>query len=146
MISAKVEGLSELSRRMKELEPKLRKSALRSAVSAGAQVIKKEAQTLAPVGTARLQKKAIYVTRSKRDSSNGVETFKVAVHQWRKGGNIDAYGEKDAFYWRFLEFGTKFISARPFLRPAFESKKMEALEAMKQKLFQKLEQLTAGNK
>lgn len=36
--------------------------------------------------------------------------------------------KKDAYYGRFIEYGTKKKSARPFLRPAFETKKDEALK------------------
>jgi HK97 gp10 family phage protein len=38
------------------------------------------------------------------------------------------------WYGHFLEFGTRFISARPFLRPAFFSKQGEALEVFRRKL------------
>ena len=31
-----------------------------------------------------------------------------------------ANSRRDPFYWRFLEFGTKHMAARPFLRPAVE--------------------------
>lgn len=34
---------------------------------------------------------------------------------------------RGAYYWRFVELGTSLMQARPFLRPAFESKKREAL-------------------
>lgn len=30
-----------------------------------------------------------------------------------------------AFYWKFLEFGTRFISARPFLRPAADGERAD---------------------
>lgn len=33
----------------------------------------------------------------------------------------------DPFYWRFVELGTSKMAARPFLRPAFEAKKMESI-------------------
>ena len=35
-----------------------------------------------------------------------------------------------SFYLRFLEFGTRYIAARPFLRPAADSKHGEAVKAM----------------
>ena len=38
---------------------------------------------------------------------------------------------QDAFYARFVEFGTVKMAARPFLRPAFEAKKGEAVDAIK---------------
>jgi len=34
----------------------------------------------------------------------------------------------DVYYWRFVEFGTAKMAARPFLRPAFEAQKQNALE------------------
>lgn len=30
-----------------------------------------------------------------------------------------------AFYWKFLEFGTRFLSARPFVRPAADSNRLD---------------------
>ena len=38
---------------------------------------------------------------------------------------------QDAFYARFVEFGTVKMAARPFMRPAFEAKKGEAVDAIK---------------
>jgi len=131
MISAKIEGLNDLVKRMKTLEPKLAKSALRSAVGAGAQVINKEAQSIVTVDEGDT-KKAIHKKRSRRESNNHRETFTVGVKNNKAPG------------WWHLEFGTKNMAAKPFLRPAFESKKMEAVLAIKTKLFQKLEQLTSG--
>jgi len=139
MLVVKVEGLAELEKRMRELEPKLAKAALRSAVNAGSQVIKKEAKALAPVNTGRLARKAIYVARSRGESHSHRETYKVGVRLGRK----EAQKGMDAFYWWYLEYGTKFISARPFMRPAFEKKKNEAFEAIKKKLKEKLDQITS---
>jgi HK97 gp10 family phage protein len=34
---------------------------------------------------------------------------------------------RKAWYWLFIEFGTEKMPARPFLRPAFEARKEEAL-------------------
>jgi HK97 gp10 family phage protein len=136
-MTMRVHGLVELERTMKELGPKLARNALRSAVNAGAQVIKKEAQGLAPIDTGRLAQKAIYVTRSRSDSGPGKETYLVGVRQGRREQQKD----RDAFYWKFVEFGTKFVHARPFLRPAFENKKVEAVARMTEKLKKALERL-----
>lgn len=37
----------------------------------------------------------------------------------------------DFYYWRFLEFGTSEMPARPFLRPAFESQKNQLGESVR---------------
>lgn len=165
-VRMEIQGLADLERRMRQLGPKLAKNALRSAVNAGAQVIKKEAQARAPENTGKLKKKAIYVTRSREESSDSKQTYKVAVRMGRK----EQKKGRDAYYWWWVEFGTKahLIKAkiskvlsgggetfgremhhpgtkpRPFLAPAFEAKKMQALERIKQKLKQRLDALTNG--
>lgn len=44
-------------------------------------------------------------------------------------------------YWWWVEFGTSKMAARPFLRPAFESQKLAAVEAMKTNIKMEIEQL-----
>ncbi|MES2959800.1 MAG: HK97-gp10 family putative phage morphogenesis protein [Pseudomonadota bacterium] len=44
------------------------------------------------------------------------------------------YSPNDPFYWRFQEFGTKKQAARPFLRPAADSKGAEALASFSRTL------------
>ena len=46
---------------------------------------------------------------------------------------------QDAWYWRFVEFGTRKMRARPFLRPALEAKRREAVQAMKDRLSERIE-------
>lgn len=48
-------------------------------------------------------------------------------------------GVTNAFYWRFFEFGTKFIAKKPFMRTAFEAKKVETAEAIKTALGKRIE-------
>lgn len=137
--SIKVEGLAELQRRMHELPQKLARSGLRSATNAGIQVIKKEAQAMAPEDTGRL-KKAIFVKRSKSESSMTKEVFMVAVRVGRKAQQK----AQDAYYWFMQEFGTQKQAAQPFMRPAFESKKQEAFEKFREKLRERLRALVPG--
>jgi HK97 gp10 family phage protein len=42
------------------------------------------------------------------------------------------YVRRSLWYWKFVEFGTEKMAARPFIRPAFEAMKMDALERMRQ--------------
>jgi len=39
-----------------------------------------------------------------------------------------------------VEFGTRKMRARPFLRPALEAKRREAVQAMKDRLSERIEQ------
>ncbi len=129
-VTIKVEGLAELERKMHELGPKIAEKALRSALNAAAQVIKKDAQQRAPVDTGRLANRAILVKRTKENASRTKEAYIVGVRQGRKEQKKD----RDAFYWWYLEFGTKYIAAHPFIVPAFVAKKQEAFDRFKQKL------------
>ena len=43
-----------------------------------------------------------------------------------KNASSGAYNPKDPYYWRFVEFGTSKMPAKPFLRPAFEQTKEKA--------------------
>jgi HK97 gp10 family phage protein len=56
----------------------------------------------------------------------GVSRQKIAKFK-RESGKSSTENPNDPFYWKFLEFGTSKMRARPFLRPAFEAKKTESV-------------------
>lgn len=130
-----VDGLAELERKMKGLPLKVARNALRSAVRAGASIVRKDAMKRAPVGTGRLKKRGIVISRQRDKSPRFRETFVVRIRAGKKERSKD----RDAFYWFFFEFGTIKMPAQPFLRPAFESKKYEALTAMAAKLGERIQ-------
>lgn len=148
----KVDGLSELSRRMSELSDKLEKKVARQAVAAGANVIKAAAKKNEQRHnkTGELQA-AIDTRRNKQDSHQGTESrdigvFKVSggvygnTRRNRQLGRAGRAVEVDppSFYWRFLEFGTVKQAATPFLRPAFDNNIIPAIAAVSAKLDQNL--------
>lgn len=58
---------------------------------------------------------------------------KTNVRKGRAGQSYTTQGDKsnpggDTWYWRFLEFGTETMQARPFLRPAIEQNKSAAIQ------------------
>jgi len=133
-IQVKIEGLDELKKALDQLPKELHKGPLRSAVSAGAKVVQERARTLAPEDTGTL-KRAIYRTRSREGSSAVQEMAIVGIRygrRFRKRG-------LDAWYWRFLEFGTSKMQAQPFLRPAFDSTIQQQIEAIKVRLAKAIE-------
>jgi len=145
MISLRIEGLKELQYALNQLPKEIQARPLRSAVSAAAKVIADDVKTQVPVETGTL-KSAVYRYRSRRNSTTGRETFFVGIRQGkakyantarnRRAGRVGKTykTQGEAFYWRFLEFGTKKMQARPFLRPAFEANKQKAVEVMKERL------------
>lgn len=129
MIEMKIEGLSELRKALLELPQELRKGPLRSAVSAGAKVVQDRARANAPVDSGTLRR-AIYRTRSKSQSSAVQETAIVGIRFGKKYQKR----KQDAWYWRFIEFGTSKLPANPFMRPAFDTTKTGQIQAIATRL------------
>jgi HK97 gp10 family phage protein len=124
VVKVEITGLNELNRRLKALGPFIASKVLGGAVNAGAQVIRKDAQSRTPVDTGMLQKSLFVKRLTAKDFPNA--QYIVGVRKGKK--------KEGAFYWRFVEFGTKSMGARPFLRPAFEAKKNDAAETIKSRL------------
>lgn len=141
-----VKGLRELHAALQSLPIKLEKNVMRSALRAGANVIRNEARATAAFAdqTGKLRKSIRVSTRATR---GGVVQAKVSA------------GGKRAFYAHFVEFGTaahhifafpgrflafgggvyKVVShpgtaARPFMRPALDSKRAAAVQAFGEKV------------
>lgn len=112
---SRVIGGREIEKALRDLPQKTARNVLRGMVRAGAAPIRDEARALVRRKTG-LGAKSI-VTRAGRAPDRNSAVAKVTV-----------LGR--AFYLRFLEFGTRYIKAVPFLRPAADSKNQEAVKAM----------------
>lgn len=133
-------GLKEIQATLNKLPARLGEKVVRAALRAGAQVIRKDAQSRVPIlkkpkwgrkpGTVR---NAITIRRSKRDkfgvylSVKGLSAKKIKAFKGGSASKDAAYNPDDPWYWHFLEFGTANRAAHPFLRPAFEAQKFAAL-------------------
>ena len=149
--SVRVQGLDQLAKALRELPQRVVRNGLRAAVYAGAKVIRDEAKLQAPVATGDLGanqpppgtlKRSVIMKQITELSGAQKQTFFVTVRhgkKYRKQGKKGTLSQ-DAWYWRFVEFGTIKMSARPFLRPAFDMKKHEAVTAIKTRLAQRIEQ------
>lgn len=149
--TVRIEGLAELNRALRELPQRIANRGLRTAVYAGAKVIRDEARHRAPKAAQSLGikqppagtlKRSVIMKHIRELSGGGRQTFYVLVRQGKKYRNQGKRGNlsQDAWYWRFVEFGTVKMSARPFLRPAFDMKKNDALTAIKTRLAERIEQ------
>ena len=146
----KVEGLAELAKALRELPDRVAKNGLRVSVYAGAKVIRDEARMRAPKAAEVLGpnqpppgtlKRSVIMKHVRELSGGGRQTFYVLVRHGKKYRNQGKRGNlsQDAWYWRFVEFGTRKMAARPFLRPALESRRRQAVDAIKQRLTQRIE-------
>lgn len=167
-LKVEIQGLKELEMKLLALPEKVSRKYLKSATNAGAAVIRKDARERAPVYTGSVQeghpppgtlKKSIITKFDNKNSDLFNATYNVQIkktgggtyantkHNVRKrraGKKYSAYGDGDAYYAHMVERGTVKMSPRPYLRPAFESKKMEAVEAIKTKLAARIEEEAAA--
>lgn len=128
--TVRIEGLRELGNALKEVDSRVQKRIARSATAAGARVIANEAKRRVPVDTGRVKKNIR--TANLKPNQPGLQEAAVGVRV--KGKTKDS-----AFYWTQLEFGNVKMAPRPFIRPAFESKKQEAAERIKDQLKKRLD-------
>lgn len=155
--SFRIEGLAQLNATLRALPERLEKNVVLGALRAAAQVIRKDAMSRVPVlqsphqnrkpGTVR---RAITVRRSRTAKNSvyvgvaGLSRKSIAAFK-ASGAQKGATNPDDPYYWIFLEFGTAKMAARPFLRPAFEARKFEAIrrfeEYMKKRLVKEAQKL-----
>lgn len=159
MDEVRVEGLRELrAALLRTIPAEVQGKALQKSLTAGTRLTVAAAKMKAPVKTGRMRK-AIYATRDRASSRPGFEARVVAVKRGKKAQKSN----RDAFYWKFVEFGhrtgtkktgylrksdrssggyaggTGFVAARPFMRPAFDSTKAAALDAIRDGLKKQVE-------
>lgn len=156
--NVRIDGLAELGQALRQLPQALATKALRGAVASAAAMVRKEAVALAPQWHGAVSKghpppgtlkKAIYQARSRSASSKVQQTFIVGVRAGKKY-QATKRGKKevnlDAYYWRWVEFGTSHMAAKPFLRPGFETQKSAAAEEIRVYLTARLPALVADLK
>lgn len=133
-VTVKVEGLAELDKALRELLPAcVRGRPLRAAVAAGARIVAKEAKARVPVDSGLVKSRIRVMSNPQQQKQARAESV-VGV---RRSGK--ARKDQDPYYWRFVEFGTRKMRARPFLRPALEAKRNEATQMIRERLAKRIE-------
>ena len=140
---------SDVESALDRLGSAMGEGALRAAGFAGADVIRDEVVQRAPVLTGLLKSDVLVKRLEEKSQSNERQVYLITVRSGKrkytdsrrnkqKSRVGKAYAVQAAFYWRFIEFGTSKAAARPFMRPAFDSTKQAARDAIKAKLSDKL--------
>lgn len=121
--------LEGFERTMKALQsaPEVVRSLSSAAINTSTFAIAQRARALVPVDTGKLK--------------NAIEANKVVT---ALTGSVGVNKSVDAFYWRFVEFGTKHMAARPFFRPAAEEERDRFIQRMRDIGPQLERDLTAG--
>lgn len=149
--SVEIKGLAELHKTLQELPAKIERNVLRGGLRAGAKVMEAEAERLCPEGLPTLDsvKRGARIGELKRSIRVTLRASRGTVRATVKAGN------KVAWYAHLVEFGTArhwikpksrkslFIAGlfkevidhpgarpKPFMRPAFDGKWRQAIDAM----------------
>lgn len=123
-----VEGMQELLAKLGTLDSLvMQKKIVARAVRAGAEPIRARAEELAPVLTGTLRE-SMMITVAEQTATEAIGKIGPA----RKG-----------FYGTFEEFGTAYIAADPFLRPAFDEERDAALKIIGETLASEFEKAFA---
>lgn len=129
----KFEGMDELRAALRDFAPKEVNNLLRNTVHGVAGVVRDGVRKRAPVDTGTLRKA---ITAVRRRGKPGQPISDVIA----KHGDGAKY---DAFYWRFLEFGTSKMMARPFIVPTVERFRPEMPRIYREEFGKKFEKAMA---
>ncbi len=135
-MTVRLEGFRELERALNELPKSTGRAVLRRVAKGALQPMADRARGMAPVERGDLkasiqvsERRTKRVTRIDRfDKNTGLEMAMGPV----SGGGVLNYAT-------FAEFGTNDTRARPFMRPAFDGGKDEALDYIKANLGNEIE-------
>ena len=145
-VRVEVKGLRELGQALSELSADVQKKVANSAVQAGAAVIRDAAKRKAPVSSPAdtpevppgyLRDNII----ARRNRKKGNYTAQYAVTVRHNGKKADLREDETNPYQIgiFNEFGTVKMGAQPFMRPAFDETKQQAVGAIQKRLKQRID-------
>lgn len=139
MITAKLDdkAVDDMIAKMAMLGDKYAKNATRRALNRGAAPIRDQARQNAAAVDDPLTPETIAKNIVIRNGRTRIKTdVKTRVGVLGGARNMEKYGEftaggkanpgGDTWYWRFLEFGTRMMSPRPFMRAAMMSEQVTA--------------------
>ncbi|WP_287740057.1 HK97-gp10 family putative phage morphogenesis protein [Diaphorobacter sp.] len=141
--TVRVEGLRQLGAAMRSLGSDISKKVAVAATGAGARVIRKRAQQNAPIADEDYEVEGQHVPRGNlpkqivakqvpKSQRRLTSEHVVAVRGKRKHGYASRVGA-------LQEFGTVKQQPQPFVRPAFDEGKGEALQAITERLRKRIE-------
>ena len=149
-------GGKALAKALSELPLKIERNIMRSALRAGASVIAAEARRNVPTDTQELKRSIRTSSNSKRGmvEANAVVgnrktkkgwyatfvEFGTAPHLIRAGKNkpVLSFRDRNGVWHRALEVNHTGAQAKPFMRPAFDTKGDEAVKAVADKIRERL--------
>ncbi|NIF80140.1 hypothetical protein F3J20_22560 [Paraburkholderia sp. Cy-641] len=164
-MAANTKGFSEFAAMLRGLPAQLGEGPLRSAAVAGGTILRDEAAARAPEGETGNLKRALYLKFIEEKSSDTRKVYYVSIRQGQKPKKGEDGPNNAAYYGHMVEFGhwyvppkpkgvrwkthraqhigKKWVSAKPFLRPSFEARRLDVIEAMRERLKERLLEIFA---
>lgn len=150
--SFNIKGMDAVFRRLRALPPEFHKKVLMGGMRDGAEVIasavKANAQRLDDPQTPQVIAQNVAVRFSpRRYKRTGDVMYRVGVLGGAQAPSGDGDDGRSAnpggltWYWRFLEFGTSKMRARPFFRPAVEESQQRAFQAAADGMTRRMDKL-----
>lgn len=118
-----MKGFDQLKEDFKLLSEIEKKQITKKAILASSRVFRDAVKQTAPVKTGALKRSVSAVSIRANTPIAGV-IFKTIRASKKKGK-----AKITPFYWRFIEYGTSKMPAKPFIRPAFDSSVDKAAKA-----------------
>lgn len=124
-------GLAGLSEDLATLSKAENRKVMRDATRAGATILKDEAVSRAPVKSGKLKKNIVVITQRERNGAiaSGVHIRGTNPRTGASDKKMKASDPRNAFYWRFIEMGTSTMPPVPFVRPAYDAREEDAVNA-----------------
>jgi len=123
-VSFSISGTDEIKKILNEIAPNHARNLMRSTIHGIASTIAKDAKQNAPVGETKLLKANIKAARKKSPPDRPVSEVKI----------------KGAFYWRFVEYGTKTgVKEHAFVRKAVDRANANLTKIINEQFGKKLE-------
>lgn len=143
VMTVDVQGMAELEQALLEMGNSLAGKVLFGGLMDAAMPIQKAAQALAPVSDKPhyqyTRKKGQRVQIQPGNLRKSIRRKRLKSRDEATGAQVGISWTGRAFYGRFREFGTSKEPAKPFLRPAFDAKKDDALRIFKDRLTARIE-------
>ena len=129
-IEIELEGARELEQQLDTLGQGVRNKVIRDALRQAVKLLETETKSRAPVRTGTLRR-AIH-TRVKMSKQQAEAYLSISE------GHTERH---DAFYWRYVEHGTRRAPAQPFIRPAFDRRRKDIIRLYENAILKVIRQL-----
>jgi HK97 gp10 family phage protein len=138
-VATKLEGFAELDKALGQLPKATAKNTLRRVLKKAAAPIDESASALAPVETGKLAQSVIVGTKLTRSQRSGGVSITEGGFRSAAKNYVEVHVGTASPIGIFQEFGTLEHLASPFMRPAWEHNKEQALDIIKSELGTEIE-------